>query len=103
MPTEITAPPEAPCSTRVATSIGIEVEAAAASEERAKAMVAQRNTVEVPSESTREPEMAVVTPDASRNAVITQGSRRTSPRSAVSSGSAAVTARPSNATIATVV
>ena len=97
------APPAAPWNTRVATSIGIEPAAAAASEEAAKANVAHLNTLDVPTESMNEPAMAVVTPEASRKAVITHGRRCTWPSSAVRSGKAAVTARPSKATMATVV
>ena len=57
----------------MATSIDIDPAAAAASEETAKANVAHLNTVEIPRESMNDPAMAVVTPDASRKAVMTHG------------------------------
>ena len=76
---------------------------AARSDEAAKKIVAHRNTADVPRESISVPVMAVATAEARRNEVITHGRSVTLPSSAARSGRAAVMARPSNATIATVV
>src|SRR5690606_27389711 len=101
--TEMTAPPAAPGTTRAAISRLIEGALPATREETAKASVDQRNTFEVPMASMNVPVMAVATAEASRKEVMAQGRRVTSPSSAATSGRAAVIARPSKATIATVV
>jgi hypothetical protein len=46
--------------------MGIDDAAAATSDDAAKATVAQRKTADTPSESMKEPAMAVATPDARR-------------------------------------
>src|SRR5688572_29352324 len=97
------APPEAPWTIRDATRTHMDGATAATSEARANPTVAQRNTVDVPRESMKAPVTAVATAEERRKAVITQGRSATLPSSAARSGRAAVMARPSKATIATVV